>query len=146
MTSLPLIAKLSPNVTDIRPLAVTAQNAGAHALTIMNTILGLKIDVERRRPFIGAKLAGLSGPAIRPVGVRLVYQVWPEVDIPIIGVGGIGSADDALEYILAGASAVQVGTANFVRPTAALEIVEGIESYLLSSGIASIDEIGRAHV
>ncbi len=145
-TSLPLIAKLSPNVTDIRPLAVTAQKAGAHALTIMNTILGMKIDVENRRPFIGATLAGLSGPAVRPVGVRLVYQVWPEIDIPIIGAGGIGSADDALEYLLAGASAVQVGTASFVRPTTALEVVEGIESYLKNSEIASIGElVGLAH-
>ena len=145
-TSLPLIAKLSPNVTDIRPLAVTAQKAGAHALTIMNTILGMKIDVKNRRPFIGARLAGLSGPAIRPVGVRLVYQVWPEVDIPIIGAGGIGSADDALEYILAGASAVQVGTANFVRPTTAVEVAEGIETYQNQSGVASVGElVGLAH-
>ncbi len=145
-TSLPLIVKLSPNVTDIRPLAVTAQKAGAHALTIMNTILGMKIDVHNRRPFIGAKFAGLSGPAVRPVGVRLVYQAWPEVDIPIIGAGGIGNAEDALEYILAGASAVQVGTASFVRPTAALEVVDGIETYLRNSGSASFDRlVGLAH-
>ena len=145
-TSLPLIVKLSPNVTDIRPLAVAAQQAGAHALTIMNTILGMKIDVHNRRPFIGATFAGLSGPAVRPVGVRLVYQAWPEVDIPIIGAGGIASADDALEYILAGASAVQVGTASFVRPTAALEVVDGIEAYLRNSGVGSIDRlVGLAH-
>ena len=86
-SSLPLFAKLSPNVTDIRPLAVAAQAAGAHGLTIMNTVLGMKIDVQGRRPFIGARFAGLSGPAVRPIGIRLVYEVWPEVDIPIVGVG-----------------------------------------------------------
>ena len=145
-SSLPLFAKLSPNVTDIRPLAVAAQAAGANGLTIMNTVLGMKIDVEGRRPFIGAKFAGLSGPAVRPIGIRLVYEVWPEVDIPIVGVGGITSTEDALEYLLAGASAVQIGTSSFVRPTTALEVIDGIEGHMRQSDLASVgDFVGMAH-
>ena len=146
VSSLPLLAKLSPNVTEMRPLAVAAARAGAHALTIMNTILGMTIDVGRRRPLLGAIHGGLSGPAIRPVGVRFVYDVYPEVDIPIIGVGGIATLDDALEYILAGATAVQVGTATFVQPTAAPTLIDDLAAYLQDNQIASIAELtGAAH-
>jgi dihydroorotate dehydrogenase (NAD+) catalytic subunit len=146
VSSLPLLAKLSPNVTDMRPIAVAAARAGAHALTIMNTVLGMKIDVRRRRPLLGGTRGGLSGPAIRPVGVRFVHDVYPEVDIPIIGVGGIATLEDALEYILAGATAVQVGTATFVQPDAAPNLVERLAAYLESEAIASITELtGASH-
>ncbi len=146
VSSLPLLAKLSPNVTDMRPIAVAAAHAGAHALTIMNTVLGMKIDVRRRRPLLGGARGGLSGPAIRPVGVRFVHDVYSEVDIPIIGVGGIATLEDALEYILAGATAVQVGTATFVQPEAAPILVDRLAGYLESEGIASITELtGSAH-
>ncbi len=146
VSSLPLLAKLSPNVTDMRPIAVAAARAGAHALTIMNTVLGMKIDVRRRRPLLGGTRGGLSGPAIRPVGVRFVHDVYPEVDIPIIGVGGIATFEDALEYILAGATAVQVGTATFVQPNAAPNLVERLAAYLESEAIASITELtGAGH-
>ncbi len=146
VSSLPLLAKLSPNVTDMRPIAVAAARAGAHALTIMNTVLGMKIDVRRRRPLLGGTRGGLSGPAIRPVGVRFVHDVYPEVDIPIIGVGGIATFEDALEYILAGATAVQVGTATFVQPDTAPNLVERLAAYLESEAIASITELtGAGH-
>jgi len=145
-TSLPLIAKLSPNVTDMRPIAVAAQEAGAAALTIMNTIVGMKIDVIRRRPFIGGVTGGLSGPAIRPIGVRFVYQVYPEIDIPIVGAGGIRDSSDALEYIMAGASGIQVGTNNFVHPDTGLSIVAGLEKFLKSEEVSSVQEVvGIAH-
>ena len=147
VSSLPLLAKLSPNVTDMRPIAVAAARAGAHALTIMNTVLGMKIDVRRRRPLLGGTRGGLSGPAIRPVGVRFVHDVYPEVDIPIIGVGGIATFEDALEYILAGATAVQVGTATFVQPDTAPNLVERLAAYLESEAIASITELtGAGHI
>ncbi len=147
VSSLPLLAKLSPNVTDMRPIAVAAAGAGAHALTIMNTVLGMKIDIRRRRPLLGGTRGGLSGPAIRPVGVRFVHDVYPEVDIPIIGVGGIATFEDALEYILAGATAVQVGTATFVQPNAAPNLVERLAAYLESEAIASITELtGAGHI
>ena len=146
VSSLPLLAKLSPNVTDMRPIAVAAARAGAHALTIMNTVLGMKIDIRRRRPLLGGTRGGLSGPAIRPVGVRFVHDVYPEVDIPIIGVGGIATFEDALEYILAGATAVQVGTATFVQPDTAPNLVERLAAYLESEAIASITELtGAGH-
>lgn len=145
-TALPLIAKLSPNVTDMRPIAVAAQEAGASAVTIMNTIVGMKIDVNRRRPLIGGVMGGLSGPAIRPIGIRFVYQVYPEVDIPIVGAGGIKDSYDALEYIMAGASSVQVGTNNFVRPDTGLSVVAGLETFLESEAISSVQDIvGIAH-
>ncbi len=147
VSSLPLLAKLSPNVTDMRPIAVAAAGAGAHALTIMNTVLGMKIDIRRRRPLLGGTRGGLSGPAIRPVGVRFVHDVYPEVDIPIIGVGGIATFEDALEYILAGATAVQVGTATFVQPDTAPNLVERLAAYLESEAIASITELtGAGHI
>ena len=145
-SSLPLLAKLSPIVTEIRPLAAAAAGAGAHALTIMNTLLGMTIDIRHRRPLLGGTRGGLSGPAIRAVGVRFVYDVYPEVDIPIIGVGGISTVDDALEYFLAGATAVQVGTATFVQPDASPNLVDDLAAYLKANHIASITALtGAAH-
>jgi dihydroorotate dehydrogenase (NAD+) catalytic subunit len=125
----PLIVKLSPNVTDITELACAAESAGADALSLVNTFVGMAVDVEKREPRISNITAGLSGPAIKPVAVRMVYQVAKAVKIPLIGIGGIASADDALEFILAGASAVQVGTANFYAPDTSLRVVEGIREY-----------------
>ena len=144
--SLPLLAKLSPNVADMRPLAVAAQAAGANGLTIMNTVLGMKIDLAGGKPLLGGVFGGLSGPAIRPLGVRFVYEVYPEVDIPIVGVGGIAGLEDALEYILAGAAAVQLGTINFVAADRAAQLAEGIRRYCEESGVESLSDIvGRAH-
>ena len=125
----PLIVKLSPNVTDITELARAAETAGADALSLVNTFVGMAIDVETRAPRISNVTAGLSGPAIKPVAVRMVYQVAKAVKIPLIGIGGIASAEDALEFIIAGASAIQVGTANFYAPDTALRVVEGIRDY-----------------
>ncbi len=144
--SLPLLAKLSPNVADMRPLAAAAQAAGANGLTIMNTVLGMKIDVRTRRPLLGGVFGGLSGPAIRPLGVRFVYEVYPEIDIPIVGVGGIGDLEDALEYILAGAAAVQLGTINFVAADRAAALVGGLSRYCREAGLKSLAElVGQAH-
>lgn len=125
----PLIVKLSPNVTDIVLLARAAEAAGADALSLVNTFVGMAIDVERRTPRISNVTAGLSGPAIKPVALRMVYQVARAVRVPVIGIGGIQSAEDALEFILAGARAVQVGTANFYAPETSIRIVEGIREY-----------------
>lgn len=144
--SLPLLAKLSPNVTDMRPLALAAQAAGANGLTIMNTVLGMKIDPASRRPLLGGVFGGLSGPAIRPLGVRFVFEVYPEVDIPIVGVGGISGLEDALEYILAGAAAIQLGTINFVAADRAALLAEGIKRYCEEAGVDSLaDIVGLAH-
>lgn len=129
-TDLPLIVKLTPNVTDITEIAQAAEEAGAEALSLINTISGMAIDVNTRRPKLGAITGGLSGPAIRPVAVRMVRQTFQKVNLPLIGMGGIMSAEDALEFILAGASAVAVGTANFVDPAVSLRIVEGLRQYL----------------
>lgn len=144
--SLPLLAKLSPNVTDMRPLALAAQAAGANGLTIMNTVLGMKIDPASRRPLLGGVFGGLSGPAIRPLGVRFVFEVYPEVDIPIVGVGGISGLEDALEYILAGAAAIQLGTINFVAADRAALLAEGIKRHCGEAGVDSLaDIVGQAH-
>lgn len=144
--SLPLLAKLSPNVSDMRPLAVAAQTAGANGLTIMNTVLGIKIDLASSRPLLGGVFGGLSGPAIRPLGVRFVYEVFPEVDIPIVGVGGISGLEDALEYILAGANAIQLGTINFVAADRAAHLADGIRRFCVEAGVESLaDVVGRAH-
>ncbi|MBQ8816344.1 MAG: dihydroorotate dehydrogenase, partial [Lachnospiraceae bacterium] len=126
----PVIMKLSPNVTDITEMAKAAEAAGADALSLINTITGMKIDVHRRQFAIANKTGGLSGPAIKPVAVRMVYQVANAVQIPIIGMGGIANAEDALEFILAGATAVSVGAMNFVNPYTTVEVVEGIEAYM----------------
>ncbi len=134
-TSLPVIAKLSPNVTDVLPFADRAAHAGADALSLINTLLGMAIDIKSRKPKIANITGGLSGPAIRPVAVRIVWQVHRAVGLPIIGMGGIMDASDALEFMLAGATAVAAGTANFVNPLAPVEIIAGIERYLIENGI-----------
>ena len=146
-SSLPLLAKLSPNIADMRPIAVAAQRAGANGLTIMNTLLGLKIDLRTQKPLLGGEFGGLSGPAIRPLGVRFVFQVYPEVDIPIVGAGGISGPEDALEYIMAGAAAFQLGTINFVNADRAGEILRAIDAYCLESQVNPLaDLIGVAHI
>jgi dihydroorotate dehydrogenase (NAD+) catalytic subunit len=137
----PLLVKLTPNVTDIVEIAVAVAEAGADALSLINTIPGLVIDVRRRRPVLANGTGGLSGPAIRPIALRLVWQVAQAVDLPIVGIGGIATADDALQFILAGASAVQVGTGTFVNPQAALEVVSGLEAFLAAEGVADLREL-----
>lgn len=126
----PLIVKLSPNVTDIREIAAAAEEGGADAVSLINTLLGMAIDIHARRPVLANVVGGLSGPAVKPVALRMVWQVAQTVKIPIIGMGGISSWQDAVEFILAGADAVSVGTANFVDPYAPLEILEGLEQYM----------------
>jgi len=133
-TSLPLMVKLTPNVTDIAAIARAIEDAGADSLSAVNTYLGMKIDVRKRRPVLQNAVGGLSGPAIRPLAVRAVWEVAAAVRIPVVGVGGITSAEDALEFFLAGARAVQVGTVNYVRPDAAGLVVAGIRSYVSSQG------------
>jgi len=140
-TDKPIIVKLSPNVTDIVEIAKAVESAGADALSAINTLLGMAIDIKKRKPRIKNKFGGLSGPAIKPVAVRMVYQVSRAVSIPVIGIGGISTWEDAVEFFLAGASAVQVGTANFFNPKAVEEIVEGIENYLKEMGYSHISEL-----
>jgi dihydroorotate dehydrogenase (NAD+) catalytic subunit len=136
-----VLAKLSPNVTDITQIAKSVQDAGADGISLINTITGMAIDVYNRKPRIANITGGLSGPAIRPVAVRMVWQVAQAVQIPVVGIGGIMSAQDALEFIIAGASAVQVGTANFVNPRATMEIIDGIIVYLQRQKLASIRDL-----
>lgn len=143
-TKLPVIAKLSPNVTDITVMARAVEDAGADAVSLINTLTGMAIDVRTRRPRLANITGGLSGPAIRPVAVRMVWQVANAVKLPIIGIGGIMTADDALEFIIAGATAVQVGTANFVNPTATMDIIDGLEKYLIDNHITDIKELIRS--
>ncbi len=137
----PVIMKLSPNVTDITLMAKAVEDAGADAVSLINTLTGMKIDINRQTFAVANKTAGLSGPAIKPVAVRMVYQVANAVKIPVIGMGGITCADDALEFILAGASAVMVGTANFNNPLTMEEVIEGINTYLDAKNIASVKDI-----
>lgn len=137
----PIIMKLSPNVTDITEMAKAAEAAGTDALSLINTLTGMKIDVNRRTFAVANKTAGVSGPAIKPIAVRMVYQVANAVKLPIIGMGGCMCAEDALEFIMAGASAVAVGTANFNNPYATLEIIKGIEDYMLKNNIEDINEL-----
>jgi dihydroorotate dehydrogenase (NAD+) catalytic subunit len=136
-----VITKLSPNVTDIVEMALAAQEAGTDALSLINTLIGMKIDIDRRKPVLGNVMGGLSGPAVRPVAVRMVYQVAQKVNVPIIGMGGIMNAEDAIEFFLAGASAVAVGTANFCDPRLAETISQGMLSYLDRHGFKNIREI-----
>lgn len=137
----PVIMKLSPNVTDIAELARAAQAAGADAISLINTLTGMKIDVHRRTFVLANRTGGLSGPAIRPVAVRMVYQASHAVEIPVIGMGGIATAEDAIEFLLAGATAIAVGAMNFVNPYATVEIAEGIEAYMEKYGIEDIAEL-----
>ncbi|MBO4898840.1 MAG: dihydroorotate dehydrogenase [Lachnospiraceae bacterium] len=137
----PVIMKLSPNVTDITEMARAAESAGADGLSLINTITGMKIDINRRTFVLANKTGGLSGPAIRPVAVRMVYQVAQTVKIPIIGMGGITCAEDALEFILAGATMVAVGAMNFVEPDTTLRVIAGIEDYMKRNGVEDINEL-----
>ena len=137
----PLIMKLSPNVTDIAEIARAAEAGGADAVSLINTLTGMKIDVNRRTFVLANKTGGMSGPAVKPVAVRMVYQVAQAVQIPVIGMGGIASAEDALEFILAGATAVSVGTANFYYPEATVKIADGLERYLQEQKIDSIRDL-----
>lgn len=142
----PVIMKLSPNVTDITEMAKAAEAGGADCLSLINTLTGMKIDVDRRCFALANKTGGLSGPAIKPIAVRMVYQVAQAVSLPIIGMGGIMTAEDALEFILAGATAVSIGTANFVNPNTTINVLEGIEAYMLNYGVRDINElIGAVH-
>ena len=140
-TKQPVIMKLSPNVTDITEMARAAEAAGADALSMINTITGMKIDIHKKRFVLANKTGGMSGPAIKPVAVRMVYQTAQAVQIPIIGMGGIGSAEDAIEFLLAGASAVAVGAMNFVNPYATVEVVEGIETYMKQYDIEKVTDL-----
>lgn len=137
----PVIMKLSPNVTSIEDMARAAEAGGADALSLINTLTGMKIDIHKRAFALANKTGGLSGPAIKPVAVRMVYQVAHAVKLPVIGMGGIASWEDAVEFLLAGATAVSVGTANFYRPTATVEIAEGIEKYLETNGFDNVNQI-----
>lgn len=146
VTAVPLIVKLSPNVADIAEFARGARESGADAVSAINTLLGMKIDIKKKKPHFYNRVAGLSGPAIKPVAVRMVYEIFAKVDIPIIGIGGIADTGDVLEFLMAGASAVSVGTMNLVNPDAAMACVDGIAAYMRSEKIHSLREIiGVAH-
>lgn len=136
-----LIVKLSPNVTNVADFARVAEEEGADSISLINTLLGMSVDVKKMKPSLSTITGGLSGPAIRPVALRMVWQVANAVKIPVIGMGGIMNASDALEFILAGASAVQIGTASFIDPQASIKILEGIEEYLITGGFSDINEI-----
>ncbi len=143
--SRPVIVKLSPNVTDITVIARAVEEAGADALSLINTVLGMAIDIEAEKPKLANVFGGLSGPAIKPIGLRMVWQAAESVSLPIIGIGGITTPEDAIEYLLAGACAIQVGTANFINPGATEEIIRGIGKHLTARGIDSVQELtGRA--
>lgn len=140
-TKKPLIVKLSPNVTDIADIAKAAEGGGADAISLINTLLGMAIDVNTRRPILNNNVGGLSGPAVKPIAVRMVWQVKSAVKIPIIGMGGIVTADDAIEFLIAGASAVSVGTGMFKNPTLPIKVVDGIKDYMKMYNIKSIKEL-----
>lgn len=137
----PVIMKLSPNVTDITVMAKAAEAGGADVLSLINTLTGMKIDIERQKFAIANKTGGMSGPAVKPIAVRMVYQVANAVKLPVIGMGGISDADDAMEFILAGATAVSVGTANFTNPTATVDVVNGIEDYMRRHNVDDINSL-----
>ncbi len=137
----PLIVKLSPNVTDIAEIARAAESGGADSISLINTLQGMKIDIYRRKPVLANKIGGFSGPAVKPVAVRMVYQVAKAVSVPVIGMGGIQNWEDAVEFIMAGATAVAVGTANFNNPFATVEVVDGLRKYMADNHIEDIGEI-----
>ena len=141
-----LIVKLSPNVTSIADIARAVEAEGADAVSLINTLMGMAIDAEKRRPLLSIGTGGLSGPAVKPVALRMVWQVFEAVQIPIVGLGGIMNATDAVEFLLAGASAIEIGTANFIDPAVTVKVACGIEEYLDRHGFASVREIvGLAH-
>jgi len=137
----PLIVKLSPNVTDITEIARAVEAGGADCVSLINTLLGMKIDIYKRKPVLANRVGGFSGPAIKPVAVRMVNQVYNSIKLPIIGLGGICNGEDAIEFILAGATGVAVGTANFMNPRATVEVIEGIERYMESMGVKDVGEL-----
>ena len=137
----PLIVKLSPNVTSITDIAKAAVSGGADALSLINTLNGMKIDIYKRQPVLFRKTGGMSGPAVKPVAVRMVYEVCKAVDVPVIGMGGISNAEDAIEFIMAGATGVSIGTANFINPRATVDTVEGIEEYMKKYNVNDLSEI-----
>jgi dihydroorotate dehydrogenase (NAD+) catalytic subunit len=141
VTSLPLMVKLSPNVTNIVDFAKAVEDAGADAVTLINTLLGMEIDIQRRRPVLGNLFGGLSGPAVKPIALRMVWQVAGAVKIPVVGIGGIMTAADAIQFLMAGARAVQVGTACFVNPRAPIEIIDGIREFMAKEGVRSVAEL-----
>ena len=136
-----LIVKLSPNVTDIAQIACACEDEGADAVSLINTLLGMAVDIERRKPQLSIRTGGLSGPAVKPVALRMVYDVAHAVKIPVIGLGGISSAADAIEFLMCGATAIQIGTANFVDPTVTVKVIEGLDSWLDAHGCQSVHEI-----
>lgn len=140
-TKHPVIAKLTPNVTDVRPIAQAAADGGADAVSLVNTFQGMAVDWRKRRPILGNNIGGLSGPAIKPLALRIVWQVSQAVDVPIIGVGGIQSVDDIMEFLVAGASAVQVGTANFYKPSFAANVVDEIAGCVIDIGCEAVSEV-----
>ena len=140
-SSLPIMIKLSPNVTDIAAIACSAEEAGADMLSLVNTLTGMAVDVHNRTPKLGNITGGLSGPAIKPIALRMVWEVYNKVNIPIVGIGGIFSADDALEFIIVGASAIQIGTAHFINPRVAVEVINGLENYLRDNHIGAIQDL-----
>ncbi|MDI6815400.1 MAG: dihydroorotate dehydrogenase, partial [Dehalococcoidales bacterium] len=140
-TSLPVLVKLTPNTSDIAKIAIAVAEAGADAISLINALKGIVIDITRRRPLLGNIIGGLSGPAIKPVALYMVYEVAGAVDLPVIGCGGITTASDAIEFIMAGASAIQVGTASFANPRAPINVLEGIEQFMLKEGIKDITEL-----
>ena len=136
-----LIVKLSPNVTSVADIARSVVDAGADALSLINTLMGMAIDIEKKRPVLSINTGGLSGPAVKPVALRMVWQVAQAVNVPVIGLGGIMNARDAIEFLLAGASAIQIGTANFIDPAVTVKVAKGINDYLDSHGYSSVSEI-----
>lgn len=140
-TGLPVIVKLTPNVTDVAAVAVAVEKAGADIISLINTLAGMSVDLKTRKPHLKNITGGLSGPAIKPVALRMVWQVLQKVSVPVIGIGGIMTAEDALEFLILGANAVQIGTANFVNPYATIDIIEGIKNYLVDNNIKDINEI-----
>jgi dihydroorotate dehydrogenase (NAD+) catalytic subunit len=145
-TQLPVIPKLSPNVTDIVAIASAAQEGGADALAMINTLMGMAVDIDRCRPTLANIFGGLSGPAIKPVALRMIYQVYQQVKLPILGGGGIVSVRDALEFMMVGASAVSIGTGIFVDPYLPCQVIDGLQEYAAQHGLASIKElVGAAH-
>jgi len=141
VTTLPLIVKLTPNVTDIKTIAQAAKEAGADALSLINTLVGMAVDIDSRKPKLANISGGLSGPAVKPVALWLVWQVFQTVNIPVIGIGGIIKVEDALEFIIAGARAIEIGTANFINPNITIEIIEGIKKYLIKNNIKDVNEL-----
>jgi dihydroorotate dehydrogenase (NAD+) catalytic subunit len=145
-TSLPLITKLSPNVTDIVKIAKAVEDAGSDTVSLINTLMGMAVDLDKKRPILGNVTGGLSGPAIKPVALRMVYQVAQAVSIPVIGIGGIASSRDALEFLMAGATAIEIGTANFINPAVGAEVITGIRDFLELHQYGKItDFIGSLH-